>query len=152
MSANTRVVEATPSEVWNLLADGWLYPLWVVGATRMREVDDHWPSPGAKLHHSVGLWPLLIDDTTEVQESVPEQLLHLRARGWPVGEAEVVLRLRRAGSRTEVAIEETLVSGPARLVPTAVGDPVLKWRNSETLRRLAFLAEGRAARRDHVAS
>jgi hypothetical protein len=152
MSANTRVVEATPSQVWNLLADGWLYPLWVVGATRMREVDDHWPSPGAKLHHSVGLWPLLIDDTTEVLESVPEQLLHLRARGWPVGEAEVVLRLRRAGSRTEVAIEETLVSGPGRLVPTLVLDPVLKWRNSETLRRLAFLAERRAARRDHAAS
>ena len=23
-----------------MLADGWLYPLWVVGASRMREVDD----------------------------------------------------------------------------------------------------------------
>ena len=28
-----------PSAVWAVLADGWLYPVWVVGAARMREVD-----------------------------------------------------------------------------------------------------------------
>ncbi len=44
MSTNSRVVEATPEQVWSILADGWLYPLWVVGASRMRQVDDHWPA------------------------------------------------------------------------------------------------------------
>src|ERR1043165_7866722 len=63
MSTNKRLVDATPDQVWSVLADGWLYPLWVVGASRMREVDDEWPEPGARLHHSVGTWPLLIDDT-----------------------------------------------------------------------------------------
>ena len=47
MSENTRVVAATPDQVWRVLADGWLYPLWVVGATRMRDVDEHWPAVGA---------------------------------------------------------------------------------------------------------
>ena len=46
MSAVSRVMKATPDQVWDVLADGWLYPLWVVGASRMREVDDHWPQEG----------------------------------------------------------------------------------------------------------
>ena len=68
MSTTTRSVSATPEQVWEVLADGWLYPLFVVGASRMRDVDESWPAVGAKLHHSVGTWPLLIDDTTEVLE------------------------------------------------------------------------------------
>ena len=32
----SRVVQATPEQVWDVLADGWVYPVWVVGATRMR--------------------------------------------------------------------------------------------------------------------
>ncbi len=48
--------------------DGWIYPVWVVGASRMRDVEDGWPAPGTKLHHSFGIWPLVIDDTTEVLE------------------------------------------------------------------------------------
>ena len=54
MSTTKRVMQAPPDQVWAVLADGWLYPLWVVGASRMRDVDDHWPAPGARLHHSVG--------------------------------------------------------------------------------------------------
>jgi uncharacterized protein YndB with AHSA1/START domain len=145
VSENTRVIEATPEQVWNVLADGWLYPLWVVGASRMREVDDSWPEPGAKLHHSVGTWPLLIDDTTEVRECRPGHQLVLRARGWPAGEAEVVIRVRPQGEGTEVALEEKVVAGPGALMPGFIEDPLLTWRNVETLRRLALLVEGRAA-------
>ena len=145
MSVNSRYVEASPDQVWAALADGWLYPVWVVGASRMREVDDHWPLEGAKLHHSVGLWPLLIDDESVVLESQPNRLLRLRAKGWPLGEAEVVIRLRAAGAGTEVEIEEHPVSGPGRLVPAPAYDPVLRWRNRETLRRLCYIAERRVA-------
>lgn len=145
MSVTTRVVDASAEEVWTVLADGWLYPLWVVGASRMREVDDHWPAVGACLHHSVGVWPLLIDDTTEVKEAVPGERLALRARGWPAGEAQVVLRLSSRGEQTEVAIEESVVAGPGALLPDVVEDPLLNWRNVETLRRLAHVAEGRVA-------
>ncbi|WP_244929121.1 SRPBCC family protein [Nocardioides sp. W7] len=143
MSRNTRLLHATPDEVWDVLADGWLYPLWVVGASRMREVDDHWPEVGALLHHSVGSWPLLVDDNTEVLECVPGSMLRLRARAWPGGEAEVVLRLEASGTETEVVIEEDAVAGPARLVPKPLRDVPLAWRNVETLRRLAYVAERR---------
>ncbi len=144
MSTNTRTFDATPQQVWDVLADGWLYPLWVVGASRMREVDDGWPAVGTQLHHSVGSWPALIDDTTEVLEAQPGSTLVLRARSWPVGEAEVTIRLRAAGGGTEVVIEEDAASGPGRLVPKPLRDIPLSWRNVETLRRLSYLVERRS--------
>lgn len=143
MSVNRRMVAATPDDVWNVLADGWLYPLWVVGAARIRDVDDNWPEKGSRIHHSVGAWPLLIDDHTEVLDAVPGRSIKLRARGWPVGEAEVVIRLSDVGAETEVVIEEDAVAGPGVLVPEPFKGLTLKWRNIETLRRLAFIVEGR---------
>jgi hypothetical protein len=143
VSTNTRVMHATPDQVWEVLADGWLFPLWVVGASRMREVDDGWPAPGTRLHHSVGTWPLLIDDVTESVEQVPRSQLVLHAHAWPAGRATVVIRLSPVGVDTEVTIEEQATAGPAALVPRPVQDPMLAWRNVECLRRLAFLVERR---------
>jgi len=148
MSRNTRVIKTTPDRVWAVLADGWLYPLWVVGATRMREVEDDWPAVGSKIHHSVGVWPMVLNDDTEVLECEPQRRLKLRARGWPPGEADVELRLTAVSGGTEVEMVEDITAGPARLVPKPVRAPLITWRNSESLRRLAFLAERRAARQE----
>ena len=128
-----------------MLSDGWLYPLWVVGASRMREVDDHWPAVGAQLHHSVGTWPLLVDDTTQVVDSVPGVSLTLHARARPTGTAEVTLRLEAVGTQTRVVIEEDAIAGPGLLIPSALRQLPLKWRNVETLRRLAYVVERREA-------
>jgi uncharacterized protein YndB with AHSA1/START domain len=145
MSITTRRMQATPQQVWDVLADGWLYPLWVVGASRMREVDDHWPEVGSQLYHSVGTWPLLIDDTTSVVEAVPGSLLVLEARAWPTGKAHVTLRLEAVGAETDVTIEEDATDGPAVLIPKVVRDPMIGWRNVEAMRRLAYLVERRSA-------
>jgi uncharacterized protein YndB with AHSA1/START domain len=144
MAVVDRVLQVPPAQVWAVLADGWLYPLWVVGASRMREVDDAWPAVDSALHHSVGTWPLLIDDETRVEECVPEQRLVLTARGWPMGEARVAIVLEAEGAGTRVTIEEDASSGPGVLVPRPVRSPAIAWRNTETLRRLAFIAERRA--------
>ena len=145
MSTNTRRIHATPEQVWEVLSDGGLYPLWVVGASRMREVDDQWPAVGARLHHSVGTWPLLIDDNTEVLRAQPPSMLELRARAWPAGEATVRILLQAAGTETEVTIEEDAAKGPARFIPKPARDLQLSWRNVETLRRLAYVVEGRVS-------
>jgi hypothetical protein len=145
MSTVSRVLKASPDQAWEVLADGWLYPLWVVGASRMREVDDTWPAVGARLHHSVGAWPALIDDTTTVVDCRPGSLLSLRARAWPGGEAGVTLRLEAHQDGCRVTIEEDAVSGPGVLVPSFVRQPMLHWRNVEALRRFAYLAERRAS-------
>ena len=139
-------MHARPHHVWEVLSDGWLYPLWVVGASRMREVDESWPEPGARLHHSVGSWPVLLDDTTTVLEQAPDQRLRLKARAWPGGEALVELTVEPDEAGSRVRIEEDAVSGPGRLVPSPARGVLLRWRNVETLRRLAYLVERRQAR------
>lgn len=143
MSENRRRLSVPPEQVWDVLSDGWLYPGWVVGASRMREVDDTWPQAGSRLHHSVGVWPALLDDYTEVLESEPGQRLVLRARAWPAGEATVVMELAPADGGTEVTMREDATSGPATLLPKPVRDAQLVWRNTESLRRLAYIAEHR---------
>lgn len=144
MATNTRAMDCTPEDVFRVLGNGWLYPTWVVGASRMRDVDESWPSPGAELHHSFGVWPALIDDTTQLKEWDPPHRAVLRARGWPVGEATVTIRARRLSSGCLVRIDEDPVKGPATLVPRFLATPMLRWRNAETLHRLAYLAEGHA--------
>ena len=147
MSRNVRVLRCTPEDVFEVLSDGWLYPSWVVGASRMREVDETWPMAGAELHHSFGVWPALIDDKTVVEEFIPSRMMVMRARGWPIGEARVTIDVKTRGDDCVVRIQEEAIAGPGRLIPQQLLDIPLHWRNSETLHRLAYLAEGRAADR-----
>jgi uncharacterized protein YndB with AHSA1/START domain len=137
-----REINAPVGDVWAVLADGWLYPSWVVGASRMREVDPAWPGVGAQLHHSVGTWPLLLDHTTTVLACVPKRELVLRARAWPVGETQVYLTLEERADSCEAVLSEDARGGPARLVPPPARSAMIGPRNAETLRRLAYLAEG----------
>jgi uncharacterized protein YndB with AHSA1/START domain len=143
VSTTSRPVAATPEQVWEVLSDGWLYPLFVVGASRMRAVDDTWPAVGSRLHHSVGSWPLLIDDTTEVLEVEENRRLLLLARGWPAGQAHVDISLQPSGDTTVVTITEDATAGPGTLIPKPLRDAQLHVRNVEALRRLSFLVEGR---------
>ena len=57
-------MEAPPERVFDALVDAWLLPVWVVGATHIRDVDDNWPEPGSVVHHQVGAWPFTISDVT----------------------------------------------------------------------------------------
>ncbi|WP_125131254.1 SRPBCC family protein [Microbacterium sp. 10M-3C3] len=144
MSINVREMRCTPEAVFRVLEDGWLFPTWVVGAARMREVADDWPRTGSRLHHSFGAWPFLLDDTTSAVEYDPPRRLVLLARGWPVGEARVTIHVKPRGAGSVVRLQEEGVSGPGSWIPQALLDVFLHARNTETLRRLAFVAEGRA--------
>jgi hypothetical protein len=143
MSTVSRTMSATPEQVWDVLADGWSYPLWVVGAARIRDVDPSWPKTGARLHHSVGVWPLLLNDDTEVIESLANQVLRLRPNVWALGAAEVTITLSAVRGGTEVQMREAPVQGPGVLVPAPLITPLLDWRNHETLRRMSYLTERR---------
>jgi hypothetical protein len=108
-----RWFNCSPEQVFAVLHDGWTYPLWVVGASRIRDVDAGWPAPGTTLHHSFGVWPLLIDDTTEVLGIEPGQRLVLEARGWPVGKARVEITVDADTDGSLVTIAEDVIDGPA---------------------------------------
>ncbi len=140
----TRHIDAPPTAVWAVLSDGWVYPTWVVGASRVRGVDPGWPEVGSRVHHSFGIWPAVISDTTEVLYSDPGRELVLKARGWPAGEANVRLVLAPDGATgTQVSIEEDVVAGPGGLMPRVLRQPIIVPRNKEALRRLSYLVEGR---------
>lgn len=139
----TRNVAASPEQVWEVLSDGWLFPLWVVGATSMRDVDAEWPEEGARLHHSVGAWPAVVSDTTSVVRVEPYRFLELEARARPAGSARVRLRLRPVPDGTEITMEEDASHGPMRLIPRPARWALVVPRNRECLLRLARLVEGR---------
>ena len=143
MSVTQRDMPCPPDAVYAVLADGWLLGLWVVGASRIRDVDENWPLPGATAHHSVGTWPLLLNDTTSVIGVVPDRSLKLRARGWPAGEADVLIEIAPAPRGCRVTITEDAVKGPGLLVPKPLRSAGMHWRNVESLRRLEYLAVGR---------
>jgi len=144
MSVNVRTIECTPDELFAVLSDGWLFPTWVVGASRMRDVDAAWPAVGSALQHSFGVWPALIDDKTTVLEWDPPRRMVIQPSGWPIGEARVTIEVRPHANGCQVRITEKAVKGPGALVPPAILDVGLGIRNIETLRRLAYVAEGKS--------
>jgi uncharacterized protein YndB with AHSA1/START domain len=138
-----RHIAAPPRAVFDVLSDGWLYASWVVGASRIRGVDAEWPHKGARIHHSVGCWPAVIDDTTHVVECEPERRLVLMARGWPVGEGRIELEVEPEEGGSHVVMREDAAKGPGRFVPYPLRWAAIAPRNVECLRRLSYLAEGR---------
>jgi hypothetical protein len=138
-----RDTTATRQQVWDVVADGWTYSQWVVGNTRMRAVDPGWPAPGSKIHHTVGVWPLVFNDETEVESSTPLELLILLAKGRPLGGARIVLRLFDIQDGCRIEMAEVPVGAPLNLVPRRLALAAAYPRNRECLARLAALAERR---------
>ena len=130
--------------VWIVLADGWLYSSWVVGAARVRSVDPAWPAVGAELQHSQGAWPLLLDDVTRVKASVTGQELVLHGKARPLGEVAIRLVLEPRPVGCLIVIEEDAIGGPMKSLPAPLRAALIRPRNVESLRRLAYLAEGGA--------
>jgi uncharacterized protein YndB with AHSA1/START domain len=138
-----RDIAATRQQVWNVIADGWTYSQWVVGNTRMRAVDPRWPTPGATIHHTIGIWPVVLNDETQVESSTPPEELVLLAKSRPFGAARITLRLTDTETGCCVEMAEVPVGGPLNWVPRRLALAAAYPRNRECLARLAALAERR---------
>jgi hypothetical protein len=139
----TRDTTASRQAVWNVLADGWTYSQWVVGNSRMRAVDADWPAVGSKIHHSIGLWPVVINDDTTVESCKPLEELVLLAKTRPLGAARITLRLSDIPTGCRIEMAEVPASPPLRWLPDTVGLAAAWPRNRECTWRLAALAERR---------
>lgn len=129
-----------------MLADGWTYSQWVVGNSRMRAVDPDWPQPGSTIHHSIGVWPAVINDSTVVESCTPEDELVLIANGRPFGKARITLRLHDTdGGGCVIEMAEVPVSAPMKWLPDSVALAGVFPRNRETTWRLAAIAERRTS-------
>lgn len=137
-------IDAPRDAVFNLLADPTTYPDWLVGAQRIRDVDDKFPEEGTKFEHSVGpTEATTIDDNTEVLETHGHRQLLMEIHLGPFkGEVEFDLR-KRGNDATDVIMRER-PTGPAMFL-TPLIRPVLALRNHRSMRQLAEIAQGKAA-------
>jgi uncharacterized protein YndB with AHSA1/START domain len=143
MASNHVYIAKPPETVWEVLADPGSYAHWVVGSSKTRLVEGSWPARGSVFHHTQGIGPLGLRDTTEVIESErPSRLvLEIRMRPFLVGRVE--LSLDHHGAGTWLTIRESPFAGLAGRFGGPVLEPLLALRNMESLRRLRRLAERR---------
>jgi uncharacterized protein YndB with AHSA1/START domain len=130
-----------PEAVWSILADGWRYADWVVGAKAIRDVDADFPAPGTKLHHRFGVGRFTVDDSTVVEEAEAPRRIVLRARARPAGVARVIVDLEPTpDGGTQIHIVEHPTSGLAKMIDNPMFRAGVAARNLEALRRLKRLA------------
>ena len=127
--------------MWDVLANGWTYSGWVVGNSRIRAVSSNRPAPGARILHSIGTWPAVINDETGVESCITGEELVLRAKDQASGRGADHHAAQRHTGGCCVAMSEVAVSAPLRWVPDSVQLTGVAPRNRECTWRLAMIAE-----------
>jgi uncharacterized protein YndB with AHSA1/START domain len=138
-------MDASPDEVFGVLADPRGYAYWVIGSIKIREADDAWPAEGTRFHHTVGMGPLRVQDHTRVERVEPGRFLQLETKARPLGNARVKLELQAENGGTRVTMTEDPADKPTAFVFMPLTHLLLRGRNLRSLERLAELAEGRRA-------
>jgi uncharacterized protein YndB with AHSA1/START domain len=138
---NETYVAASPEMVFDVLADPESYGYWVVGSSKIRHADAHWPAPGAVFGHTQGVYGMGVKDSTEVVATERPCTLVLEARFRPFAINKVEMRLSPSGGGTKVVMIEYPTGGLAARLHNPLTDLALKLRNVEALRRLRKLAE-----------
>jgi len=130
--------------VFAVLADPRTYPDWLIGANRIRALDDDWPRPGSRFHHTVGMWPVHINDHSELEAFDPPRSMRLSVRATALVRATVTISVRGDESSSIVCIAEEPRAGLVGEVVRPALDPVTHLRNHASLRRLARVVRERA--------
>jgi uncharacterized protein YndB with AHSA1/START domain len=139
----TMPFRSPPEDVFAVLGDGHRYADWVVGAKRVRAVDDTWPEPGSRFHHEFGVGPLAIKDSSTVLSIDPPRQVVLEVRALPAGKARVTLTITPGeGGGSEVLMEEVPTGGPAKSIDSWPLRRLTMLRNVESLKRLRRVVDG----------
>jgi uncharacterized protein YndB with AHSA1/START domain len=141
MATNHRLLRASPERIFEVLMEAAAYADWVVGSDVIRDTDATWPAVGSRFHHRVGIGPFKLNDHTEVIERDPPRKLVLHACGRPVGTAIVTMLLEPREDGTWVTMSETAGDVLSHIGINPLSDWLVHLRNTESLRRLARIAE-----------
>lgn len=147
MARNSRVINASPEHIFEVLSDPESYQRWVVGAKDLVQADAGWPAAGTAFEHRVGFGPLTVGDRTRVVDSDPPRFIKLSAKARPLGTAMVSLHIEPDGKGSLVRMTEKPGDSLTATVFNFFTDPLVRIRNTISLHRLAELAEGRASGR-----
>ncbi|MEU8137904.1 SRPBCC family protein [Streptodolium elevatio] len=148
MARRQHLIDASPSRVWDVLADPHRYAEWVVGTRRIDRADPAWPQEHARLVYTVGLGPVTFQDECVVRLCDPGKRLELEAMAPPFGTARIGIELLPWDTGTLVLVDEHPLRGPAARLHGPPGEFLLHLRNRKMLHNLARVAE-EAARAAH---
>lgn len=146
MATNERFMPVRPEAVWEALADADGYGYWVVGSKLIRGVEPHWPAPGSRFHHTVGIGPLKVSDHTVSLAADRPRLLRMRAKARPLGTATVTMTMTPEDGGTRVRMTENPDGFTALLSLNPLVQLLVLARNAESLMRLEELALRHEAR------
>jgi uncharacterized protein YndB with AHSA1/START domain len=118
-------VDAPPSVVFDVVTNAEWYPDWLVGAKRIRLVEDEWPRRGAAFHHTIGAGPLRLRGSTSVVDVDAPRCLELRAGMGPLGAARVRFTMEPEDDGTLLHIDEEPEQGLVRLLWKTPGRSVM---------------------------
>lgn len=139
MALNSVRCTLPPEDVFDHLLDPWEYPQWLLGASKMRDVDDDWPGIGSKFHHTVGFGPLKVNDTSQILECDPPRRLVLKVKVTPIVQGIVTFTLvPTPEGGTVLTLQEEPALRIAGVLRPAL-DPPTHFRNSRSLKDLADL-------------
>jgi uncharacterized protein YndB with AHSA1/START domain len=130
------LIDAQPSEVWEVLADGYSYPRWVVGTRAVESVDPSWPAVGANLHYRAGVGRLQIGDVTTVRISEPPHHLEMEAHMRLVT-VRISVEVRSWAEQSLVIVDEHPLRGSTLVFENPLSEGLLTIRNRLMLTRLA---------------
>jgi|GEM_PF-299517 uncharacterized protein YndB with AHSA1/START domain len=135
-SITRRRFDAPAEQVFDVLLDPTAYVEWVVGARKLRAIDDAWPAPGSAFHHELARSSGGLRDKTVLVSLERPTSIVLKAYARPVGIADVALHIAPDDTGCIVTIEEKLAEESGRSALNPVVRPLLHLRNVESLRRL----------------
>lgn len=139
MARTSTLVQASPSQVFDILLDPYTYEKWIVGAQRIRHMDGHWPAVGSAFHHATARSVGSLEDHTEILEVDRPRRLVLKAHARPLGIARVVFTLEGTERGTTITMEEKAEPGTKSRAVALLVEPLIYVRNLECLRRLKRL-------------
>ena len=148
MACTSREVGASAHDVFRALVDPRTYPEWLAGAANIRDVDHAWPEPGSRFHHTVGVGPVKIPDSTKVVRVEVDRLLCLAVRARPFISAIATFSLVSDGQRCVVTLEESALRLIGNVVRPVL-DPLTDVRNHYSLKRLATFVSARSKEHRH---
>jgi hypothetical protein len=147
VAARHRLIQASPNEVWKILADGSRYAEWVVGTSESRPVRGQWPQRDAAIRYEVRLGPVQLANETVVRHCEEGVRLELEAHAGALGTARIAIELRQWGEHCLVIVDEHPLQGAGGRLHNIGFEVLIQLRHRAMLARLAHLCESEAQAR-----
>jgi len=149
MATVAETFPVAPERVFGVLDDPRSLAYFVVGSRNIRRFDPRWPDTGTTVHHTVGIGPFAIRDTTEVVEVHRPTRLVLDTRLRPLGAFSVTFSITAGTEGSTLTVEEHPVRGLVALPGVRrVVDAALVWRNRWMTHRVGRLVDRRERQRE----